>query len=192
MRITLDHRHHTCQHQSARLGSGPSVSQPKARQPRAVAAGPDNLGLMNQSLLGVLTCALAVMIVGACESGTPNNAAGGAGGGGGQSGAGGSSQDASSDAKTMCSYGDGGARPDGGPFQGVCPATGCPTGTVCVVEIGGVGGGGGEYCAPIPTECHGTPSCACMASCVCTNGFSGRPETCTDRSAMIACDNGVR
>jgi hypothetical protein len=102
------------------------------------------------------------------------------------------SQDASSDGIVMCSYGDGGARPDGGTFQGVCPASGCPTGTVCVAEIGGVGGGGGEYCAPIPNECHGAPSCACMASCVCTNGLGGRLETCSDQNGTIACDNGIR
>ena len=102
------------------------------------------------------------------------------------------SQDASSDGPKTCSYADGGAPPDGGAFRGACPASGCPAGSVCVVEIGGVAGGGGEYCAPIPTECHGAPSCACMASCVCTNGRAGRPETCSDRNGTIACDNGIR
>jgi hypothetical protein len=101
------------------------------------------------------------------------------------------SQDAAGDGPKTCSYADGGA-PDGGAFQGACPASGCPAGSVCVVEIGGVAGGGGEYCAPIPTECHGTPSCACMASCACTSGFGGRPETCSDQSGTIACDNGIR
>ena len=102
------------------------------------------------------------------------------------------SQDASSDVPKTCSYADGGAPPDGGAFQGSCPASGCPAGSVCVVEVGGPGGGGGEYCAPIPTECHGAPSCACMASCVCTNGFGGRAESCSDQNGTIACDNGIR
>lgn len=103
-----------------------------------------------------------------------------------------SGQDGSSDGPSACSYADGGGAPDGGAFQGVCPAAGCPSGTVCVVEVGGVAGGGGEYCAPIPNECHGAPSCACMASCVCTSGFAGRPETCSDQNGTIACDNGIR
>jgi hypothetical protein len=100
--------------------------------------------------------------------------------------------DAGSDANLTCSYPDGGAPMDGGAFNGVCPASGCPTGTACVVEVGGGAGGGGEYCAPIPNECHGTPTCACMGSCVCTHGFGGRPEACADQSGSIACDNGIR
>jgi hypothetical protein len=78
------------------------------------------------------------------------------------------------------------------PFEGVCPADGCPAGTICVVEIGGIAGGGGEYCAPIPTAFHGVPSCACMAPCVCTNGRGPLPETCSDQRGTIACDNGIR
>ena len=96
------------------------------------------------------------------------------------------------DANLTCSYPDGGAPVDGGAFSGICPASGCGAGKVCVVEIGGVAGGGGEYCAPIPTECHGTPTCACMGACVCTNGFGERPEACSEQNATIACDNGVR
>ena len=91
----------------------------------------------------------------------------------------------------MCTYADGGA-PDAGTFSGVCPSAGCPAGTVCVREVGGPAGGGGEYCAPIPNECHGAPSCACMRSCVCTKGFGGQPETCTEQNGSIFCDNGVR
>ena len=102
-----------------------------------------------------------------------------------------SGQDGSSYGPRACSYADG-AAPDGGAFQGVCPAAGCPSGTVCVVEVGGVAGGGGEYCAPIPNECQGAPSCACMASCVCTSGIGGRRETCSDQNGTIACDNGIR
>jgi hypothetical protein len=93
----------------------------------------------------------------------------------------------------MCSDPDGGAPGDGRTFNSVCPSGGCSVGTVCVFEIGGVAGGGGEYCAPIPNECHGTPTCACMGSCVCTNTFGGRrPEACTVQSGSIACDNGIR
>ena len=94
-------------------------------------------------------------------------------------------------AAPMCTYADGGT-PDGGAFNGLCPTTGCAAGTVCVVEVGGPGGGGGEYCAPIPNECHGTPSCACMGSCACTNSFGGRPESCSVQNSMIYCDNGIR
>jgi hypothetical protein len=136
--------------------------------------------------------------VGACGRGSlPGDAATDASGGGGHGGSGGTggagpSIDAAGDAKQMCSYPNGGAPADGGAFNGICPSSGCPSGTVCVAETGGVAGGGGEYCAPIPNECHGTPTCACMANCVCTNGFGGRPEACADQNGTIACDNGIR
>jgi hypothetical protein len=43
-------------------------------------------------------------------------------------------------------------------FKGeVC---GCPTGTVCISEIGGVAGGGGSFCSPVPEPCHGHPNIA--------------------------------
>jgi len=128
---------------------------------------------MNRNMRALVLVLTAVVGVGACDSTTPG-------------------QDASSDGPRTCSYADGGVLPDGGAFQSVCPAAGCPAGTVGVVEIGGVAGGGGEYCAPIPKECQGSPSCACMASCVCTNALGGRPETCSDQNGTIACDNGVR
>ncbi len=92
----------------------------------------------------------------------------------------------------MCTYLDAGVPGDAGTFNSVCPTAGCPSGTVCVVEIGGVAGGGGEYCAPIPSECHGTPTCACMAACVCTSRVGGRPESCSEQNSQIACDNGIR
>jgi len=103
-------------------------------------------------------------------------------------GSGGKGNDGSA---TMCTYADGGA-PDGAAFSGVCPSAGCPSGTVCVVEVGGPAGGGGEYCAPIPNECHGTPSCACMRDCACTSSLGGRPETCNEQNGTIFCDNGIR
>jgi hypothetical protein len=92
----------------------------------------------------------------------------------------------------MCTYSDGGALTDAGASQGACPAGGCPSGTVCVAEVGGAAGGGSAHCAPIPNECHGVPSCECMASCACTSGIGRRPETCRFQNAQISCDNGIR
>ena len=100
--------------------------------------------------------------------------------------------DRPADAPLICTYPDGRAPGDGGTFNSMCPTGGCRAGTVCVVEIGGVAGGGGEYCAPIPNECHGTPTCACMGGCVCTSSFGGRPEMCSVQNGSIACDNGIR
>ena len=102
------------------------------------------------------------------------------------------SSDGSGDAPLTCTYPDGGAPGDGGTFNSVCPTSGCPGGTVCVVEIGGVAGGGGEYCAPIPSGCHGTPTCACMGGCVCTSSFGVHSEMCSVQNGSIACDNGIR
>lgn len=131
------------------------------------------------SLVAILLAAAAVaMFGGGCGSGGQSPRDGGDGGGG-DGGA------------QMCTYADGGML-DGGAFNGVCPDAGCPAGTACVTEIGGVAGGGGEYCAPIPNECHGAPTCACMATCVCTNGSAGRPETCTEQNGSLFCDNGIR
>jgi hypothetical protein len=79
--------------------------------------------------------------------------------------------------------------PDGATFKDdVC---GCPTGTVCVAEIGGVAGGGGSFCSPIPDACHGNPSCACMETCACAH-FSLTNQACYDQDGSIACDNFVR
>jgi hypothetical protein len=60
------------------------------------------------------------------------------------------------------------------------------------VEVGGVAGGGGEYCAPIPTECHGTPTCACMGSCACNSTIGIHPEMCSVQNGSVYCDNGIR
>jgi hypothetical protein len=93
-----------------------------------------------------------------------------------------------------CTYDDGGATLDASSrFQGSC-AGGCPPGTVCAVEIGGVAGGGGEYCAPIVDRCKNDVTCACLASCVCGSSF-GRPEKCADtqqQGTVLDCDNGIR
>ena len=92
----------------------------------------------------------------------------------------------------MCTYLDAGAPGDAGTFNSFCPAAGCPSGSICVREVGGVAGeGGGEYCAPIPNECHGTPTCACMADCVCTHRFGGFPEACSDQNGSIDCNDGI-
>ena len=94
-------------------------------------------------------------------------------------------------ALAICTYPDGGAPIDGSAFNGSCPSGGCPSGTVCVRELGGVAGFGGEYCAPIPNECHGTPTCACMADCVCTHRFGGLPELCSDQNGSIDCNDRI-
>jgi hypothetical protein len=79
--------------------------------------------------------------------------------------------------------------PDAATFtDDVC---GCPPGTVCVSEIGGVAGGGGTYCSPIPETCHGHPSCACMETCACAH-FVSTNQACYDQDGSIACDNFVR
>jgi hypothetical protein len=96
------------------------------------------------------------------------------------------------DGSVMCTYSDGGALADAGASNNTCAPGGCPSGTICVAEVGGVAGGGGAHCAPIPTECHGVPSCACMASCACASGIGGHPETCTYQNDGIYCDNGIR
>ena len=78
--------------------------------------------------------------------------------------------------------------PDAATFNDAC---GCPPGTVCVSEIGGVAGGGGTYCSPIPEACHGHPSCACLETCACAH-FSGTNQACYDQDGSIACDDFVR
>jgi hypothetical protein len=80
--------------------------------------------------------------------------------------------------------------PDGATFQDPT-ACGCPAGMVCVSEIGGVAGGGGFYCSPIPAACQGHPSCACMETCACSH-FSLTNRACYDMDGSIACDNFVR
>lgn len=73
-----------------------------------------------------------------------------------------------------------------------CPTTPCPAGSLCAVEIGGVKGGGGSGCVPIPTACSTTPTCACMGLCACGESF-GRAELCTDvPTGGFRCDDGVR
>jgi hypothetical protein len=96
------------------------------------------------------------------------------------------------DGGTSCTYDNAGAPGKPSDFGGACPKSGCPAGTVCVAEAGGVAGGGGEYCAPIPFDCHGTPTCACMGACACRSGAGLRPEMCFDGAGLITCDNGVR
>jgi hypothetical protein len=96
------------------------------------------------------------------------------------------------DAGARCTYDHGGAPGTAADFNKGCPSAGCPAGTVCVGESGGVAGGGGAYCAAIPVECNGTPTCACMGACACRSGVGLRPEVCSDEGGGITCDNGVR
>jgi hypothetical protein len=95
------------------------------------------------------------------------------------------------DGGLRCTYDDAGSPGTPTDFSGGCPPSGCPAGTVCVSESGGIAGGGGEYCAPIPVECHGTPTCACMGSCACRSGAGLRPERCSDQGGAITCHNGI-
>jgi hypothetical protein len=95
-----------------------------------------------------------------------------------------------------CVSGDGSPTFDAASrFQGSCSG-GCGPATICAVEIGGVAGGRGEYCAPIPDGCRDNPTCACLGACVCGVSF-GRPERCTDATgangvSAIDCDNLIR
>jgi hypothetical protein len=99
-----------------------------------------------------------------------------------------------------CPYGDYGSQFDAGShFQGSCSG-GCPAGTICATELGGVGPtppfSAGAYCAPIPDRCKSNPTCGCLASCVCGQSY-GRPEICYDQTdpdggKTIGCDNGFR
>ena len=77
--------------------------------------------------------------------------------------------------------------------RGTCPGTPCPAGWICAGEVGGVAGGGGTHCVPIPPECVGSATCGCMGTCACGFAF-GRPERCYDfdGGGSIGCDNGVR
>jgi hypothetical protein len=92
-----------------------------------------------------------------------------------------------------CLYHDGGVDA-AARFHGSCDG-GCPPGTICAVEIGGVAGGGGAYCAPIVDRCRNDLSCDCLASCVCGESY-GRAERCStsngDGVERIECDNGIR
>jgi hypothetical protein len=85
------------------------------------------------------------------------------------------------------------ASDDGGLCTNVTGGLGgCAAGSAYVVQVGGVAGGGGAYCLPIPPGCHGAPTCACMASsCGCTTSVM-TPEQCTDIDGGLACDNGIR
>jgi hypothetical protein len=96
------------------------------------------------------------------------------------------------DGGTRCTYADGGSPGQPSDFSNGCPSSGCPAGTVCVGEVGGIAGGGGAYCAPIPVECHGTPTCACMSACACRSGVGFVPEVCSESASGLSCDNRIR
>lgn len=94
------------------------------------------------------------------------------------------------DGGVRCTYDQGGSPGTPTDFSKGCPAAGCPAGTVCVREAGGVAGDGGSYCAPLPVECHGTPTCACMGECACRSGVHF-PESCSEQDGEIICQNGI-
>jgi hypothetical protein len=76
------------------------------------------------------------------------------------------------------------ARLDGGN----CPMDGCGASAVCLGEVGGVAGGGGAWCSPVPARCQHTRTCACMGACACPR------ELCLDfpDGGIGGCDNLVR
>ena len=85
-------------------------------------------------------------------------------------------------------HADGGGAPDGGVFA--CGTTYCdPTKQYCMVVGGGVqpadGGSNMSYtCDPLPTDCHGAGSCACVEA---DGGGSGCPCTEDAGSVTIEC-----
>lgn len=84
----------------------------------------------------------------------------------------------------VCADDGGTVRLDGGN----CEADGCGPGAVCMAEVGGVAGGGGSWCSPVPAHCENTRTCACMGACACPH------ELCLEsKDASIGgCDNLVR
>ncbi len=131
--------------------------------------------ILKGNLRGCLLALALALVLGGCSSSAlaPHSDAGDSG---------------QTDAGLACTAGA--AATDAAPF--VDAACGCPAGTVCVGEIGGVAGGGGSYCSPIPEACHGVPSCACMETCACAH-FSLPNRACYDGpGGQIQCDNLVR
>jgi hypothetical protein len=76
------------------------------------------------------------------------------------------------------------ARLDGGN----CGTEGCGANAVCLFEVGGVAGGGGSWCSPVPARCETTRTCACMGACACPK------ELCLDNpdGGIGGCDDLVR
>jgi hypothetical protein len=98
------------------------------------------------------------------------------------------SQDAPTDAAAGCTAS--GAPSDAAPY--IDQTCSCPVGTACVAEIGGVAGGGGFYCSPIPAACHGVPTCTCMEACACPH-FGFRNLSCSEApTGGLECDDGIR
>jgi hypothetical protein len=152
--------------------------------------------LVSGAVVALLGCGGETSLSPAADASVSNDAASADSGGGQETGSfDGAVADAGADAAPPdCTYDDGGATLDASSrFQGSCDG-GCPTGTVCAVQIGGVAGGGGEYCAPIVDRCKNDVTCACLSSCVCGSSF-GRAERCNDtqqKGTVLECDNGIR
>ncbi len=100
-----------------------------------------------------------------------------------------------SDASLMTGSGGACSANDAGVGLDGCPQIPCPTGYVCASETGGVAGGGGSHCIPIPAECATSITCACFGTCACGISF-GRPELCDTTPNHpeygFGCDNGIR
>lgn len=71
--------------------------------------------------------------------------------------------------------------PPGGPC-----ANPCPSGTYCLKASGPTEANLG--CTPIPPECNGTPSCACMTDCFCA---ASRIDMCMAGQGYLICNNGT-
>jgi hypothetical protein len=136
-------------------------------------------------LAGVL-----VVAIGACaqvaSQGTSGGVTGSGGAGGGPSGAAGGFSTIST--STASGPHDAAPCPDDGGTARMDPdpSGDCPAGWISVCEIGGVAGGGGCWCSPVPPRCASTATCACLASCACPG------ERCYDEDHALSCDNGIR
>jgi hypothetical protein len=64
--------------------------------------------------------------------------------------------------------------------------TPCPTGTYCLRASGPTSIDLG--CTPVPPECNGKPTCACMADCFCPQQGVNK---CIDGTTSLECDNGA-
>lgn len=84
----------------------------------------------------------------------------------------------------VCADDGGTVRLDGGN----CEVDGCGPGAVCMSEIGGVAGGGGSWCSPVPARCENARTCACMGACACPR------ELCLESNdaSIGGCDDLVR
>jgi hypothetical protein len=96
--------------------------------------------------------------------------------------------DAGATDAAACVYDNGIAPADGGPPTSDCISLGCAPGFACVSASWRIDElSNGTHCWPIPRECHGVPSCACMAGCACRGPQFSQ---CYDRSGYLDCSYG--